>query len=150
MRNLNRQRGELSLLSCALLFGGIALVAAIGLFSMRSERNFFAEAWSGAMRTQAGQSAQQLWSATTNVAKSGTVQAAEIRKCTIDGKPVYSNVECSAKSPSSRKVDLHDSGGIEAPKAPPAVESEGAPPGGGPPSGSPPGIQDKMIDKATR
>jgi hypothetical protein len=140
MIGLNRQRGELSLLSCALLFAGIALVAAVALFSMSSERNFFAEAWSGAMRTQAGQSAQQLWSATTNVTKFGTMQAAEIRKCTIDGMPVYANVECSAKSPHSRKVDLHDSGGIEAPKAPPAVESEGAPRG----------IQDKMIDKATR
>ena len=147
---LNRQRGELSLLSCALLFAVMALVAAIALFSMRSERNFFAEAWSGAMRTQLGQSAQQLWSATTNVAKSGTVQAAEIRKCTIDGKPVYSNVECSAKSPHSRKVDLHDSGGIEAPKAPPAVEADGKATGGPAASGAPPGIQDKMIDKATR
>ena len=142
---LNRQRGELSLLSCALLFGLVALVAAIGLFSMRSERNFFAEAWSRAMHSTVGQSARQLQSAAANAVaatavKSGAVEATEIRKCMIDGKRVYSNVECSAKSPHSRKVDLHDSGGIEAPKAPPATE----------PEGKTPSIQDKMIDKATR
>lgn len=145
MAGFNRQRGELSLWTCALLFAALALAAMAGLFSMRSERNFFAEAWSRATRSAVGQSAQRLQSAAANLVKSGTVEAAEIRKCTIDGKLVYSNVECSAKSPNSRQVDLHDSGGIEAPKAPPGVETERKAPGGPPPN-----VQDKMIDKATR
>jgi len=144
---LPRQRGELSLLWCALLFGLVALIAAIALFSMRSERNFFAEAWSRAMHSAAGHGAQQIQSATINMVKSGTVQAAEIRKCTVEGRLVYSNVECSAKRrPRSRKVDLYDSSGIEAPKAPPAIEADA----NAPLSGMSPGMQEKMIGKAAR
>lgn len=138
---LDRQRGELSLVWSALLAALLAAVAMAALFSMRSERNVFAEAWSHAMRSSVGQTAQQVQSVAAGAVKSGSVEAAEIRTCTINGKRVYSNVECSAKSPNSRKVELRDSAGIEAPKVPPAAEPEGK---------TPSGMQDMMIDKATR
>lgn len=42
---------------------------------------------------------------------------AGIRRCTIEGKVVFSDVECTDKNPSTRAVKLYDSKGGEPPKA---------------------------------
>lgn len=132
---LNRQKGELSLLWAAVLIGVVTLVAMVGLMSARHERNYFSEAWKRMTRTEAGQVLQQTQQSAERAVKA---ESAEIRKCVIDGKVVYSNVECDNSNTTSRKVQLHDTKGIEAPKAPPAPapEAEGK------------DMRQKMIDKA--
>lgn len=113
---MRRQRG-LSLLGVAIAMGVIAVVAVLGLMSMRSERNLFGEAWASIMKSAPLQQAQQAATATA-------APPAPIRKCTIGGKVVYSNVECTNGAASSQAVDLQDTRGIEAPKVPPAPASE--------------------------
>lgn len=117
----NRQDG-LSLFWCAVLAGVVSIAAIGALFSMRYERNFFAEAWMRMTRTLPGREALR---AADDAVKSAS---AAVRKCIVDGKVMYSNVECDAGNPTSRKVDLHDTRGIEAPKAPPAAPETGAVP----------------------
>ncbi len=135
---LKRQRGELSLLWVAVFMGALGLVAMAGLFWMRYERNLFAEIWNGAMRTPTGQTVKKTQAAVENSIKPESASGA-IRKCTIDGKVVYSNVECNAKDPTSRSVKLHDSSGFDAPKAPPPAESAGD---------ASMSVKDKMMEKA--
>lgn len=132
---LNRQKGELSLMWAAVLIGVVTLVAMVGLMSARHERNYFSEAWKRVTKTEAGQVLQQTQQSAERAVKA---ESAEIRKCVIDGKVVYSNVECDNRNATSRKVQLHDTKGIEAPKSPPAPapEAEGK------------DMRQKMIDKA--
>ena len=137
---LKYQRGELSLFWMAVVVGIVALVCMGALFSMRYERNFFAEAWKGFMKSDAGKVVQQTQKTADAVANPDG-GSAEIRKCTIDGKVVYSNVECDAKNASTRKVALHDTQGIEAPKVPQASA---------PQPEQQPTLQDKMIEKAVQ
>lgn len=138
--SLNRQRGELSLLWVAVSMAALAFVAMAGIFWMRYERNLFAEIWRSAMQTPAAKAAQQTQSALAGSVKSTVgIESAAIRKCTIDGKVLYSNVECNAKDASSRAVKLHDSSGFEAPKAAPPPASE---------QDAQADVRLKMIDKA--
>jgi hypothetical protein len=123
------QRG-LSLLAVAIGMGVLALVAALGLLSMRSDKNLFGEAWASLMKSAPIQQAQQV----------ATAPPASIRKCTINGKVVYSNVECAGSAASGQAVDLQDTRGIEAPKAPPAPPASEA--------GSE--LKDKAIERAAR
>lgn len=134
------QRGELSLFWAALIVGVIALVCMGALFSMRYERNFFVEAWGRFTKSDAGKAIQQTQKAAEAVARPDS-GSAEVRKCVIDGKVVYSNVECDARNVSTRKVQMHDTQGIEAPKVPQASASA---------QEQQPTLQDKMIEKATR
>jgi hypothetical protein len=119
--SLKGQRGELSLLWVAVSMAALAFVAMAGIFWMRYERNLFAEIWRGALQTLAAKAVQQTQSTPAGSVKSAAgIESAAIRKCTVDGKVTYSNVECNAKDPTSRAVKLHDSSGFDAPKAPPA------------------------------
>ena len=137
---LRRQRGELSLLWVAVSMAALAFVAMAGIFWMRYERNLFAEIWRGAMQTPAAKAAQQTQAALAGGVKSAAgVESAAIRKCTVDGKVMYSNVECNAKDTSSRAVKLHDSSGFDAPKTPSLPASE---------QDAQADVRLKMIDKA--
>lgn len=136
--NPKYQRGELSLFWAAVFVGVVTLIAVALLFSMRYERNFFSEAWQHMMRSDAGKTFQQTGQLAQNAVKSGASASTAIRKCMIDGKVTYSNVECDAKNPTSSKVELHDTRGIEAPKA--SVPQESVPQM----------LQGKIIDKAAR
>jgi hypothetical protein len=98
-----RQNG-LSLVGCALMMALLALLVIGGLMSLRHERNYFAAAW-----------ARMLPERTAVAIKS---EAASIRKCIVDGRIVYSNVECGEENRTSRKVELHDTRGIEGPATP--------------------------------
>ena len=138
--SLKRQRGELSLLWVAVWMAALAFVAMAGIFWMRYERNLFAEIWRGAMQTPAAKAVQQTPSTIAGSVKSASgIESAAIRKCTIDGKVMYSNVECNAKDTSSRAVKLHDSSGFDAPKAPSAPVPE---------QDAQADVRLKMIDKA--
>lgn len=112
--NAKYQRGELSLFWAAVFVGVVTLGAVAALFSMRYERNFFGEAWQRVMHSDAGKNLQQTGQMAQNALKSETAAASSaIHKCMIDGKVTYSNVECDAQNPTSRKVELHDTQGAE-------------------------------------
>lgn len=130
------QKGELSLMWAAVLIGVVTLVAMVGLMSARHERNYFGEAWKRATKTEVGQAVQQTQQQAERAVKQ---ESAAVRKCMIDGKVVYSNVECDGSNPTSRQVHLHDTKGIDAPKAPPVpvADAEGKP-----------DMRQKMIEKA--
>lgn len=131
----HRQRG-LSLLAVVIVSGLLALAAMAALFSMRYERNLFAETWAKA----AGSAPQQALDA-ARAATGATAQPAALRKCVIGGKTVVSNTDCKDDNKSSRTIEIHDSHGIEAPK-PPAAPEKAEPT-------STPAI-DKMIEKQLR
>lgn len=133
------QRGEVSLLWAAVVVGVVALSCIGALFSMRYERNFFAEAWTRFTKSEVGKAVQQTQKVAEGVAKPGSGISTDIRQCTINGKVVYSNIECDAKNATTRKVQLHDTQGIEAPKVPQASASQ---------SEGQPTLQDKKIEKA--
>jgi glutamine amidotransferase PdxT len=112
----------------AVVMAALAFVAVLGLMSMRSEKNLFGDAWASLMKSAPVQQAQQV----------AATPAAPIRKCTISGKIVYSNVDCLAGAADSKTVQLHDTHGVEAPKAPPA-----------PPAADPGAeLRDKAIERA--
>lgn len=129
------QRGELSLFWAAALVGVVTLGAVAALLSMRHERNLFDEAWQRLRRTDAGQSLRR------TVENTGKSESAAIRKCIIGGKVMYSNVECDNGNPTSRQVELHDTRGVELPKAPPAPE---------PYPGAPETPPEKMVERAAQ
>lgn len=118
---LKYQKG-LSLLWTAVFVGVLALAAMVALMSARYERNYFDEAWKRVTKTDAGHAVQQVQQSAERAARP---EGAAVRKCTVNGKVVYSNVECDNSDPTSRKVELHDTKGFEAPKVPPAPEAEG-------------------------
>jgi hypothetical protein len=130
--HLKYQKG-LSLLWTAVVVGMVALAGMVALMSARYERNYFAEGWKKLTGTEVGQVVRQTQQNVTRT------EAASIKKCVIDGKPVYSNVECEKDNPTSQKVQIHDTKGFEAPKVPVASmpEAEGAP-----------STRDKLIEKA--
>jgi hypothetical protein len=131
---LDRQRGALSLLWVAILSGLLALLAMAALFSMRYERNLFAEGWDkvagGSVARQAMDAARQ--------AGGATPAQVVLRKCVIKGRTVVSNTDCHDDNKTSTTLELHDSHGIEPPKPPPA--SKHAEPGSDP-------MIDKLIEK---
>lgn len=129
---LKYQKG-LSLLWTAVVVGIVSLAGMTALMSARYERNYFAEGWKKLTKTDVGQAVQQTQQ---NVARP---ESAQITKCVIEGKTVYSNVECDKANLTSQKVQIHDTKGFEAPKVPVASVPEGA---------GAPSMRDKLIDKA--
>jgi hypothetical protein len=123
------QRG-LSLIMVAVVMAVLAFVAVLGLMSMRSEKNLFGEAWASFMKSAPVQQAQQ----------AATPPPAPIRKCTIGGKVVYSNVDCPGGNASGEAVQIHDTRGVEAPKVPAPPPSEQADKGSE--------LRDKAIERA--
>ncbi len=128
---MQRQRGTLNLFWLAIFMAGFAALAMAALFSMRYERNLFAETWGGAVRA-AGAS-----SALAHVAKPGPAPGL-LRKCLIGGKLVISNVDCTPGNATSAVIKIHASHGIEAPKAPALGAAASAAPT----------MTEKMIEKA--
>src|SRR5437764_876217 len=120
------QRG-LSLVWCFVLAGLLAVVLMAGLFSMRYERNLFAEAWSGLTHTAVAQTLQKTQAATVQAVKP---ESAALRKCMVNGIVTYSNVECGPENKTGRTVEIQDTRGVEAPKAPPAATPQADIPAG--------------------
>ncbi len=116
MKPLTQQRGALSLLWCAILIALLTVGALLALFSLRYERNLPAELWSRVK--QAGPVADALHKAQ---AAAGAAESAPVRRCTVDGKVLYSNLDCDPKKSGGKAVRLHLTQGVEAPKVPPAA-----------------------------
>jgi len=132
---LQRQRG-ISLILVAVLMAGVAALAMAAIFSMRYERNLFAEGV-----------AKLTGKAPAATAGSGAAAAAaapapgnQLRRCVINGKTVFSDTECSAANATTKNVVVHETKGVEAPK----------PPKPGPAAAAPQDLRAKMIENATR
>jgi hypothetical protein len=125
---LDRQRG-LTLTGVALVSVVVAGLAMAALFSMRYDRNLFAEGAAKVGKLFAATPAQGALDAAKSAVGSATGAVSSngggaMRKCVIDGKTVISNSECSDKNPTSKAIVIHDSKGFEAPPkavAPPAA-----------------------------
>ena len=108
---IDRQRGALSLFKVALGSAVLAAVAMAALYSMRHERNLFAEG------------TDKLGQMVKNAPGAASLDtSAPLKKCVIGGKTVVSNTECADANPTSKTIDIVDTRGIEAPKAPPVTE----------------------------
>jgi hypothetical protein len=107
-----RQRGELNLFWCVVLFAALGFAVFAGLVSFRDGRNLFAEWWDSARTQAAGVSSGKIPSAITTLPAAGAPASSEIRKCIVNGKVVYSNVECGADNATSRKLDASRPGAV--------------------------------------
>jgi hypothetical protein len=134
---IDRQRGALSLLRVTLFSALVAACAMAAIYSMRHERNLFAEVWD--RLAGAAPSAQQALDSARKAVGAGTDGAA-LRKCVVKGKSVVSNTDCTDSNRSSRRIDIHDTKGIEAPKLPAPPQAE--------PTSNP--ALDKLIEKQLR
>jgi hypothetical protein len=117
------QRGELSLFWALVLFVALSLVLMFGLMSWGGERNLFAEYWDKAVAEwnaqTGGKPAKALGNAVGAIGNIGSganasapAPGSEVRRCTIKGKVVYSNVECGPDSAGSRKIDVTPTQGL--------------------------------------
>lgn len=143
---MHQQQRGLGLIQVALVMAVLAAIAMAAMFSMRYERNLFAEGLAkltghplpppkgadGLPGAPAG--------APAAAAAKPAPPAGVLRRCLIKGKTVYSDVDCAASNPTSTVVQVHETRGIEAPKVPKPEAAESGPPS----------MQDKMIEKATR
>ncbi|MES2118893.1 MAG: DUF4124 domain-containing protein [Pseudomonadota bacterium] len=145
---MHRYQRGLGLIQVAMAMATLAAIAMAAMMSMRSERNLFAEALGkltghpvapapGAVPGAVPGSAAD--AAAAQLAKPAR-PAGVLRKCVIDGKTVFSDVDCTDANSTSTVVKVHETRGIESPKVPkpePAADSA-------------PTAQDKAIEKATR
>lgn len=121
---MKKYQSGISLVAVAVIMGLLGAAAVFALISMRSERNLFAEGLD-----KAGAKAAAL-------AAPVAAPAAPLRKCVIHGKTVISNSECGDQG---KVVEVHETRGIEAPKAPPKPAPEAQPT-----------ASDRAIERATR
>ncbi|MDP3668234.1 MAG: DUF4124 domain-containing protein [Telluria sp.] len=136
---IDRQRGVLNLYWVAILSALLAALAMAAIYSMRHERNVFAEGW--AQLVGASGAREALDTARKAVAGNGGDSGGGVmRKCVIEGKTVISNTECAPGNPTSRVIKIHDTRGFEAPKQVAPAEA---------PPTSVPEI-DKIIEKQLR
>ena len=144
---LTYQRG-LSLLWVGIGSALLALAAMAALFSMRHERNLFAEGV-GLLSSQANAGpvakAKEAVKAAKGDAKAEAPSGGELRRCVIDGVTTISNVDCSDKNPTTRKIVIRDNRSSDIPKKPAApVPASAAAPASAPTST--PAV-DKIIEK---
>jgi hypothetical protein len=115
---IERQRGTLNLVWVAVFSALAAAAAMAALWSMRHERNLFAEGVSAVTgAAPARQALDAARGAVSPAAGAGSGNGA-MRKCVIDGKTVVSNTECLDSNKTSKTIRIHDSRGIEPPKVP--------------------------------
>jgi hypothetical protein len=133
---IKRQRGELNLVWVAIFSAALAAAAMAALWSMRSDRNLFAEGVAALARAAP---VRQAMDAAAGV-KDGA--SGPMRKCVIDGKTVISNTECTDTNKTSKTIRIHDTRGFEAPKVPVPVAPASSPT-------SDPAI-DKILEKQLR
>ena len=134
---IERQRGALSLVWVAIVSALLAAAAMAALWSMRHERNLFAE---GASAVAGAAPAHQAIDAARSALAGPDAGSGAMRKCVIHGKPVISNTDCLDSNKTSKTIRIHETRGFEAPKVP-AAPAPGAT--------SDPAI-DKMIEKQLR
>jgi hypothetical protein len=138
---IERQRGALNLVWVAIFSAGLALAAMAALWSMRSERNLFAEGVAAV--TGSAPARQAIDAAHDALAGANGGDAAgrgAMRKCVIGGKAVISNTDCLDSNKTSKTIKISDTRGFEAPKVPVVAASA--------PTSDP--ALDKIIEKQLR
>ena len=114
----HHQSGTLSLFWVAVFSAVLALLAMGALFSMRNERNLFAEGW--VKLASAAPARQAVAKARKAIGEAGpgaaTAGSGVLRRCVIDGKTVLSDTECTERNPTTRVVKALDKVGFDAPK----------------------------------
>jgi hypothetical protein len=113
------ERGEMTLFRIAVLLVLVFGALMVGLMSFVNQRNMFAELWDKAAAHWAAETAGKLPVASSGGAASTPAGTADVRKCIVNGKVTYSNVECGPDNKSSRKVDVRPSEGLSPGGAPP-------------------------------
>ncbi|MBC7685632.1 MAG: DUF4124 domain-containing protein [Bdellovibrionales bacterium] len=111
---LDRQRGAFNLYTVFVVSAIVAIAALAALFSIRGERNLFAEGAAKAGKFANDAPAAVLESARLAVAPGN----GKMRRCVIHGKPVISNTDCSDNNPTSKDITIRETRGFEAPKKP--------------------------------
>jgi len=129
----SRQRG-LGLVQVAIVMAVIAAIAMASLMSMRAEHNYFTDIANKLLGKPSAPAGADTGSPAAAVAP--PPPAGVLRKCTVNGKTVYSDVDCK----SGQAIKAIDTQGIEAPKVPKPD----------PASSAPQSATDKMIEKATQ
>lgn len=124
--NKTTQGGAISLYLVAIFMMLLTLAALAFFYFMRYGHLPMQDVWqrwskSGAVISNELKSAGGLSVGGTASGKVATVDAG-IRRCTIKGKVIFSDVECADSNPTTREVKLYDSKGGEPPKAPAAVK----------------------------
>ena len=122
-----RQAGAINLYFVSILMMVLTLAAMAFLYHMRYGQLPMQDVWqrwgkSGAVITNelkglGGATAGSPASGNASSGKVATVDAG-IRRCTIKGKVIFSDVECADDNPTTRAVKLYDSKGGEPPKPP--------------------------------
>ena len=112
---LARQRGAFSLKAVFLLSMALAALAMAALFSLRAERNLFAEGASKAGQAVAGSPAGGMIDSARAALKG---REGQIHTCVMQGKTVISNTACTRQNKTSKVIAIHDSRGFDAPKKP--------------------------------
>ncbi len=135
------QQGAISLFWVGTGSVALAALAMAALFSMRYERNLFAEGAAKLGKTvTASPAGKVIDSARQAVSEAAGNGDGQMRKCVINGKTVISNTDCKPDNRTSKVIEIHETKGFEAPKKPPV---EKAAPGSNP-------MLDKMIEKQLR
>ncbi|MDO8179790.1 MAG: hypothetical protein Q7T62_16225 [Undibacterium sp.] len=124
--NKTTQGGAISLYLVAILMMLLTLAALAFFYFMRYGHLPMQDVWqrwskSGAVISNELKGAGGLSVDGAAFGKVATVDSG-IRRCTIKGKVIFSDVECTDSNPSTREVKLYDSKGGEPPKAPAAVK----------------------------
>jgi len=132
------KQGGLSLVVVAVAMAALAALAMVMLFSMRFERNILAESYAKIVGKPGATAGPGLVPAISAVSPSAS--PAPLKRCVIDGKTVISNTDCAASNPTTRAIVVHETRGIESPKAPPVPPQEA----------TPQAMRDKIIENATR
>lgn len=125
---MKKHQSGISLIAVLVIMGVLGAAAVFALISMRQNRNLFAEGVDKVRAKAVAVAAPVV---------SQVAPPAPMRKCVINGKTVISNTECGDKG---SVIDIHDTRGFEAPKAPPKQEPEAAPPAS----------TERAIERATR
>ena len=109
---MKKNQSGVSLVAVMVIMGLLGAAAVFALISMRNERNLFAV---GVHKVSEKAAA---------VAAPLAAPPAPIRKCVIHGKTVISNTDCGEQG---KVIEVHDTKGFEAPKAPPKPAPEPVP-----------------------
>lgn len=113
----SKQGGAVSLLFVSILMMLVTLAALAFLYQLRYGQLPMQDVWRrwGKSATVITGELKQVSGVTTEISaspKAATVNAG-IRRCTIKGKVIFSDVECTDDNPSTRAVKLYDSKGGE-------------------------------------
>lgn len=117
----NTQRGAMNLYFVSIVMMLVTLAALAFLYFIRYGQLPMQDVWRrwGKSATVITEELKQVSGVASEIGaspKAATVNAG-IRRCTIQGKVIFSDVECTDDNPSTRAVKLYDSKGGEPPKS---------------------------------